>query len=141
MEQQSPRCGTRATAAFPNARFPRFRRAITGETPTRSGICRKRRARIRVHDIRWTKRVSIADRDQGSGFFPQSPCSCSVADAQEMLRAQPELEVVGLIFDADASEAQAMRNALEQATGREPRVRAILTSSERVPAQMLPCSR
>ena len=58
-----------------------------------------------------------------------------------MLRAQPELEVVGLIFDADASEAQAMRNALEQATGREPRVRAILTSSERVPAQMLPCSR
>lgn len=43
--------------------------------------------------------------------------SMLVADAQEMLRAQPELEVVGLILDADASEAQAMRKALEQATG------------------------
>lgn len=47
--------------------------------------------------------------------------SMLVADAQEMLRAQPELEVVGLIFDADASEAQAMRNALEQATGNRAR--------------------
>lgn len=39
--------------------------------------------------------------------------SMLVADAQEMLRVQPALEVVGLILDADASEAGAMRKALE----------------------------
>lgn len=40
-----------------------------------------------------------------------------VADALELLREHPELEVVGLILDADASEASAMRQALERATG------------------------
>jgi hypothetical protein len=41
-----------------------------------------------------------------------------LADARELLLAQPGMEVVGLILDADASEATAMRSALEQATGR-----------------------
>src|SRR4029450_8629177 len=40
-----------------------------------------------------------------------------VADALELLREHPGLEVVGLVLDADASEASAMRRAFEQATG------------------------
>lgn len=39
-----------------------------------------------------------------------------VADALEILREHPQLEVVGLIVDGDASEAAAMRKALEEAT-------------------------
>ena len=40
-----------------------------------------------------------------------------LADALELLREHPDLEVVGLILDADASEAAAFRSAIEQATG------------------------
>jgi hypothetical protein len=40
-----------------------------------------------------------------------------VADALELLRSHPDMEVVGLILDADASETAAMRTAVEQATG------------------------
>lgn len=42
-----------------------------------------------------------------------------VADALEMLREHPEIDVAGLILDADASEACAMRKALDQATGQD----------------------
>jgi hypothetical protein len=40
-----------------------------------------------------------------------------VADALDLRRDHPDLEVVGLILDADASEASAMWKAIEQATG------------------------
>ncbi len=39
-----------------------------------------------------------------------------VADALEILREHPQLEVVGLIVDGDASEAAALQKALEHAT-------------------------
>ena len=38
-------------------------------------------------------------------------------DAREFVRENPEIPVIGLILAADASEAQGMRGALEQATG------------------------
>ena len=39
------------------------------------------------------------------------------ADAAELARERPDLEPVGLIMDADASEAAEMRATLEKATG------------------------
>ena len=42
-----------------------------------------------------------------------------LADAQELWQAHPELEVVGMILDADAGEAAGMREALERATGQQ----------------------
>lgn len=48
------------------------------------------------------------------------------ADARELLQANPGLQVVGLILDADASEATAMRATLEQATGQNFQGRGFL---------------
>lgn len=42
-----------------------------------------------------------------------------VEDARELLRETPETEVVGLILDGEAAEAQAFRTALEDATGQD----------------------
>lgn len=39
-----------------------------------------------------------------------------LAQAQQILQAHPQIEIVGLILDADASEAAAIRTAIEQAT-------------------------
>ncbi len=48
------------------------------------------------------------------------------ADACELLQTNPMLQVVGLILEADASEATAMRAALEQATGQNFQGRGFL---------------
>jgi hypothetical protein len=42
-----------------------------------------------------------------------------VAEALDVLHASPGAEIVGLILDADASEASAIRKAIEQATGQD----------------------
>lgn len=48
------------------------------------------------------------------------------ADARELHQTHPMLQVVGLILEADASEATAMRAALEQATGQNFQGRGFL---------------
>jgi len=45
--------------------------------------------------------------------------SALVADARAMMRENPEIQVVGLILDGEANEAEAFRTALEEATGHD----------------------
>ncbi len=48
------------------------------------------------------------------------------ADARELLQVNPMLQVVGLILEADASEATTMREALEKVTGQSFQGRGFL---------------